>query len=96
MLNRRLLKGVFFIAATYSAAFLGPLVVMGPTLILLWLRPSLFRWVNDRLMVWWLVLPTVRVLDILLLYSLPFSLSQYCQVSRKIIFSLTPCSLIFF
>lgn len=62
MLNKRLLKGVFFITVTYFTAFLGTLVVMGPTLILLWLRPGLFRWMNDRLIVWWLVLPTVRSL----------------------------------
>ena len=89
MLNKPLLKGIFFIAVIYYTAFLGTLVIMGPTLILLWLRPSSFRWVSDRLMVWWLVLPTVRSLDNFL--SVYFSV--YCQVSWKMIFSLTHCSL---
>lgn len=75
MLNKPLLKGIFFIAVIYATALLGTLVIMGPTLILLWLRPNLFRWVNDRLIVWWLVLPTVRAFDILRLHILLFSFS---------------------
>ncbi|KAL9952462.1 hypothetical protein ACROYT_G039724 [Oculina patagonica] len=58
MFSKQLLKGIAFMAITIPTSFLGPVVIMGSTLILLWLWPSLFRWINDRLMVWWLILPT--------------------------------------
>ncbi|CAH3196769.1 unnamed protein product, partial [Porites evermanni] len=46
-----------FVAVLSFTSFMGTIVIMGPTLILLWLRPSWFRWINDRLMVIWLTLP---------------------------------------
>ena len=46
----------------YASAFLGTITVMGPTLLLLWFQPKWFRWINDRLVVIWLVLPPVRIL----------------------------------
>ena len=61
-LNRRFFKGALFVAVLSFTSFMGTIVVMGPTLILLWLRPSWFRWINDRLMVIWLTLPPVRLI----------------------------------
>ncbi|RMX40860.1 hypothetical protein pdam_00006481 [Pocillopora damicornis] len=51
------LKGFIFLAFLYYTGLFGTIVIMGPTLILLCLRPRWFRWVNDHLTVWWLVLP---------------------------------------
>ena len=53
------LKGFIFLAFLYYTGLFGTIVIMGPTLILLCLRPRWFRWVNDHLTVWWLVLPPV-------------------------------------
>ena len=44
----------------YTTALVGTVVIMGPTLLLLWLQPRWFRWVNDRLICIWLCLPPVR------------------------------------
>ena len=72
MLDKRLLKGVFYLEVTYSKTFLGTSVGMSATLILLWLGPSLFRWINDRLIVWWLGLPTVMVFVVCLFCLMAF------------------------
>ena len=52
--------GLFYCLALYSCAFFGCIFLMGPTMPLLWLRPQWFRWVNDRLISSWLLLPPVR------------------------------------
>lgn len=41
----------------YTTSLVGTVVIMGPTLLLLWLQPRWFRWVNDRLICIWLCLP---------------------------------------
>ena len=60
--NRLFFKGALFVAVLSLTSFMGTVFAMGPTLILLWLRPRWFRWINDRLMVIWLTLPPVRVI----------------------------------
>ena len=52
--------GLLYCLALYSCAFFGCIFLMGPTIPLLWLRPQWFRWVNDRLISSWLLLPPVR------------------------------------
>lgn len=76
-LNRRFFKGALFVAVLSFTFFMGTIVIMGPTLILLWLRPRWFRWINDRLMVIWLTLPPVRLIY-LFLYAFFFRL--YCAM----------------
>lgn len=54
------LKGAVFTITLYTTSLVGTVVIMGPTLLLLWLQPRWFRWVNDRLICIWLCLPPVR------------------------------------
>ena len=56
---RNFVGGLFYLLVLYFAATLGSIFLMGPFLPLLWLRPSWFRWINDRLIVSWLLLPPV-------------------------------------
>ena len=53
-------RGLFYCLVLYLCAFFGCIFLMGPTMPLLWLRPQWFRWVNDRLISSWLLLPPVR------------------------------------
>lgn len=72
MLTRPLFKGFLFLTVIYFTALLGTIVIMGPTLVLLWIRPKWFRWVNDRLMVIWLGLPPVSLTNDICLYFFSF------------------------
>ena len=56
-----------------ATALFGTIVVMGPTLLLLWLQPKWFRWINDRLMTIWLALPPVGILIYAILVHFFFS-----------------------
>lgn len=49
--------GLLYFLALYFCSFFGSILLMGPTLPLLWLRPRWFRWINDRLIISWLFLP---------------------------------------
>ena len=53
--------GVFFLTVLYLSALFGSIFLMGPTLLLLWLRPPWFRSVNDRVITLWLYLPAVSI-----------------------------------
>ena len=51
MSTRPFFNGIIFLTILYATAFVGTIVVMGPTLFLLRLQPRWFRWINDRLTV---------------------------------------------
>ena len=56
---RNFAGGVLYVLALYFCATFGAIFLMGPSLPLLWLRPRWFRWINDRLIMSWLLLPPV-------------------------------------
>lgn len=60
---RNFAGGLFYVLALYCCATFGSIFLMGPSLPLLWLRPRWFRWINDRLIMLWLVLPPVSFWD---------------------------------
>ena len=69
----------------YTTSLVGTVVIMGPTLLLLWLQPRWFRWVNDRLICIWLCLPPVRFVVYVCLnfvYVLPIISCDHSVVRR--------------
>lgn len=52
-------KGIFFVFALYFSSFLGSIFIQAPSFPLLLLRPSWFRWWNDRWIEIWLIMPPV-------------------------------------
>lgn len=79
---RNFAGGVLYVLALYFCATFGTIFLMGPTLPLLWLRPRWFRWINDRLIMWWLLLPPVSELKANLIVLAEF-------------FSKLPCFIVF-
>lgn len=64
MFTNRSFKGFLYVTILYVTSLIAAILVMGPTLILLWLQPRWFRWINDRFVAIWLTLPPVRTFDI--------------------------------
>ena len=68
MVAIRSIKGFLFVLIlAVTSTILTPLF-LGPTLILLWLKPRWFRFINDSLVTVWLGLPVVSLYDISLRY----------------------------
>lgn len=58
---RNPLGGLFFVSFMFLTSFFGALFMMGPTLPLIFFKPSWFRYVGDRLLGTWLGLPVVSI-----------------------------------
>ncbi|XP_007937001.1 lysocardiolipin acyltransferase 1 [Orycteropus afer afer] len=50
-------KGIYFILTLFWGSFLGSIFMLGPFLPLMFLNPSWYRWINNRLVATWLTLP---------------------------------------
>jgi hypothetical protein len=60
---RNFIGGLFFVILMFLTTFFGAIFMMGPTLPLLFFKPSWFRYVSDKLMGTWLGLPVVSILN---------------------------------
>ena len=86
MSTRPFFNGIIFLTILYATAFVGTIVVMGPTLFLLRLQPRWFRWINDRLTVIWLLLPPVgtsNITQFTCFYFLPICLIFFVWIMSK-------------
>ncbi|XP_054758615.2 lysocardiolipin acyltransferase 1-like isoform X1 [Lytechinus pictus] len=54
--------GFLFVSLLSFTAFFGSMLMMGPLIPLMFIRPLAFRHINDNLMVLWLTLPVVKVI----------------------------------
>ncbi|XP_055982196.1 lysocardiolipin acyltransferase 1 isoform X2 [Sorex fumeus] len=50
-------KGIYFILTLFWGSFFGSIFMLGPFLPLMFISPSWYRWVNNRLVATWLTLP---------------------------------------
>ncbi|XP_029793867.1 lysocardiolipin acyltransferase 1 isoform X2 [Suricata suricatta] len=50
-------KGIYFILTLFWGSFFGSIFMLGPFLPLMFVNPSWYRWINDRLVAAWLTLP---------------------------------------
>ncbi|XP_004451123.1 lysocardiolipin acyltransferase 1 isoform X1 [Dasypus novemcinctus] len=50
-------KGIYFILTLFWGSFFGSIFMLGPFLPLMFLNPSWYRWINNRLVATWLTLP---------------------------------------
>ncbi|KAM8786032.1 lysocardiolipin acyltransferase 1 isoform 1-T1 [Rhynchonycteris naso] len=50
-------KGIFFILTLFCGSFFGSIFMLGPFLPLMFINPSWYRWINNRLVATWLTLP---------------------------------------
>lgn len=58
ILNNRV-GGILFICILWSTAFFGSMLMMGPLIPLMFIKPHLYRHINDNLMALWLTLPVL-------------------------------------
>jgi hypothetical protein len=52
-------KGIYFILTLFGGSFFGSIFMLGPILPLMFVNPSWYRWINNRLVATWLTLPVV-------------------------------------
>lgn len=52
-------KGIYFILSLFWGSFFGSIFMMGPFLPLMFVNPSWYRWINNRLVATWLTFPVV-------------------------------------
>ena len=52
-------KGIYFILTLFWGSFFGSIFMLGPFLPLMFVNPSWYRWINNRLVATWLTLPVV-------------------------------------
>ncbi|XP_064151262.1 lysocardiolipin acyltransferase 1 isoform X4 [Loxodonta africana] len=57
-------KGIYFILSLFWGSFFGSIFMLGPFLPLMFLNPSWYRWINNRLVATWLTLPVFRRLEV--------------------------------
>ncbi|XP_062065192.1 lysocardiolipin acyltransferase 1 isoform X3 [Lepus europaeus] len=50
-------KGIYFILTLFWGSFFGSIFMLGPFLPLMFVNPSWYRWINNRLVATWLTLP---------------------------------------
>ncbi|KAM4866652.1 lysocardiolipin acyltransferase 1 isoform 2-T9 [Thomomys bottae] len=50
-------KGVYFILTLFGGSFFGSIFMLGPILPLMFINPSWYRWISNRLVATWLTLP---------------------------------------
>ncbi|CAK6434940.1 unnamed protein product [Pipistrellus nathusii] len=50
-------KGIYFILTLFWGSFFGSIFMLGPFLPLMFISPSWYRWINNRLVATWLTLP---------------------------------------
>ncbi|XP_077699831.1 lysocardiolipin acyltransferase 1 isoform X2 [Canis aureus] len=50
-------KGIYFILTLFWGSFFGSIFMLGPFLPLMFVSPSWYRWINNRLVATWLTLP---------------------------------------
>ncbi|XP_027477407.1 lysocardiolipin acyltransferase 1 isoform X3 [Zalophus californianus] len=50
-------KGIYFILTLFCGSFFGSIFMLGPFLPLMFVSPSWYRWINNRLVATWLTLP---------------------------------------
>jgi lysocardiolipin and lysophospholipid acyltransferase len=50
-------KGIYFILTLFGGSFFGSIFMLGPILPLMFVNPSWYRWINNRLVATWLTLP---------------------------------------
>ncbi|XP_027706324.1 lysocardiolipin acyltransferase 1 [Vombatus ursinus] len=51
------LKGIYFMISLFLGSFFGSIFMLGPFIPLMFIRPSWYRWINNRLVATWLTLP---------------------------------------
>lgn len=93
MSTRPFFNGIIFLTILYATAFVGTIVVMGPTLFLLRLQPRWFRWINDRLTVIWLLLPPVgtsNITQFTSFYFLPHLSNFFVWIMSKKLLWISP------
>ena len=52
-------RGIYFILTLFWGSFFGSIFMMGPFLPLMFISPSWYRWINNRIVATWLTLPVV-------------------------------------
>ncbi|XP_068420926.1 lysocardiolipin acyltransferase 1 isoform X10 [Eschrichtius robustus] len=50
-------RGIYFILTLFWGSFFGSIFMLGPFLPLMFINPSWYRWINNRLVAAWLTLP---------------------------------------
>ncbi|XP_069881413.1 lysocardiolipin acyltransferase 1 isoform X1 [Dipodomys merriami] len=50
-------KGIYFILTLFGGSFFGSIFMLGPTIPLMFINPSWYRWISNRLVATWLTLP---------------------------------------
>ncbi|XP_015991561.1 lysocardiolipin acyltransferase 1 [Rousettus aegyptiacus] len=50
-------KGIYFILTLFGGSFFGSIFMLGPFLPLVFVNPSWYRWINNRIVATWLTLP---------------------------------------
>ncbi|KAG8444438.1 hypothetical protein GDO86_009569 [Hymenochirus boettgeri] len=50
-------KGIYFVLALFLGSFFGSIFMLGPFIPLMFLSPSWYRWITDRIVATWLTLP---------------------------------------
>lgn len=50
-------RGVYFVCSLFLGSFFGSIFMLGPFLPLMFLSPSWYRWLTDRIVATWLTLP---------------------------------------
>ncbi|XP_020839407.1 lysocardiolipin acyltransferase 1 isoform X1 [Phascolarctos cinereus] len=51
------LKGIYFMVSLFLGSFFGSIFMLGPFIPLMFITPSWYRWINNRLVATWLTLP---------------------------------------
>ncbi|XP_053568612.1 lysocardiolipin acyltransferase 1 [Bombina bombina] len=51
------LRGIYFVFALFMGSFFGSIFMLSPFLPLMFLSPSWYRWITDRIVATWLTLP---------------------------------------
>ncbi|XP_060042799.1 lysocardiolipin acyltransferase 1 isoform X2 [Erinaceus europaeus] len=54
-------KGLYFIFTLFFGSFFGSIFMLGPLLPLMFVSPSWYRWLNDRMVATWLTLPVAML-----------------------------------
>ncbi|XP_064350705.1 lysocardiolipin acyltransferase 1 isoform X3 [Camelus dromedarius] len=50
-------RGIYFILTLFWGSFFGSIFMLGPFLPLMFINPSWYRWINNRIVATWLTLP---------------------------------------
>ncbi|XP_048209146.1 lysocardiolipin acyltransferase 1 [Perognathus longimembris pacificus] len=50
-------KGIYFILTLFGGSFFGSIFMLGPIIPLVFINPSWYRWISNRLVATWLTLP---------------------------------------